>query len=69
MKRILRILLRFIALVALYMIIGWAFGMFENFNFRKMLLMGAVFSGVMLGFCESLRICLQSSYSRLCGGY
>ena len=50
MKRILRILLRFIALVALYMIIGWAFGMFENFNFRKMLLMGAVFSGVMLGF-------------------
>lgn len=52
MKRILRILLRFIALVALYMIIGWAFGMFENFNFRKMLLMGAVFSGVMLGFSE-----------------
>ena len=42
MKQILRILLRFIALVALYMIIGWAFGMFENFNFRKMLLMGAV---------------------------
>ena len=69
MKRILRILLRFIALVALYMIIGWAFGLFENFNFRKMLLMGAVFSGVMLGFSESLRICLQSSYSRLCGGY
>jgi len=34
------------------MIIGWAFGMFENFNFRKMLLMGAVFSGVMLGFSE-----------------
>ena len=39
MKRILRILLRFIALVALYMIIGWAFGMFENFNFRKTLLL------------------------------
>lgn len=52
MKRILRILLRFIALVALYMIIGWAFGMFENFNFWRMLLMGVVFSGVMLGFSE-----------------
>lgn len=52
MKRILRILLQFIALVALYMIIGWVFGMFENFNFRTMLLMGAVFSGVMLGFSE-----------------
>ena len=52
MKRFFSIVLRFIALIALYMIIGWAFGMFENFNFWKMLLMGAVFSGVMLGFSE-----------------
>ncbi len=50
MKPILTIVLRFIALVALYMLIGWAFGMFENFSFWRMLLMGTVFSGIMLGF-------------------
>ena len=52
MKRFLSILLRFIALAALYMLIGWAFGMFEDFNFWRMLLMGGVFSGIMLGFSE-----------------
>ena len=52
MKRILRILLRFVALVALYMLIGWAFGMYEAFSIWRMLLMGAVFSGIMLGFSE-----------------
>ena len=52
MKRILRILLRFVALVALYMLIGWAFGMYEAFSIWRMLLMGEVFSGIMLGFRE-----------------
>ena len=52
MKRILRILLRFVALVALYMLIGWAFGMYETFSIWRMLLMGAVFSGIILGFSE-----------------
>lgn len=52
MKQFFTILLRFIALVALYMLIGWAFGMFETFSVWRMLLMGAVFSGLMLGFSE-----------------
>ena len=52
MKQLFAILLRFIALVALYMLISWAFGMFETFSVWRMLLMGAVFSGIMLGFSE-----------------
>ena len=52
MKRILSIILRYVALVALYMLIGWAFGMYEAFSIWRMLLMGAVFSGIMLGFSE-----------------
>ena len=52
MKRILRILLRFVALVALYMLIGWAFGMYEAFSIWRMLLMGCIFSCIMLGFSE-----------------
>ena len=52
MKQFFTILLRFIALVALYMLVGWAFGMFETFSVWRMLLMGAVFSGIMLGFSE-----------------
>ena len=52
MKRILSIILRYVALVALYMLIGWAFGMYETFSIWRMLLMGAVFSGIMLGFSE-----------------
>ena len=52
MKQFFTILLRFVALVALYMLIGWAFGMFETFSVWRMLLMGAVFSGLMLGFSE-----------------
>lgn len=52
MKQFFTILLRFVALVALYMLIGWAFGMFETFSVWRMLLMGAVFSGIMLGFSE-----------------
>ena len=52
MKRFLSIILRFIALVALYMLIGWIFGMYETFSIWRMLLMGAVFSGIMLGFSE-----------------
>ena len=34
------------------MLIGWAFGMYETFSIWRMLLMGAVFSGIMLGFSE-----------------
>ena len=52
MKRFLSIILRYIALVALYMLIGWAFGMYETFSIWRMLLMGVVFSGIMLGFSE-----------------
>ena len=52
MKRILSIILRYVALVALYMLIGWIFGMYETFSIWRMFLMGAVFSGIMLGFSE-----------------
>lgn len=52
MKRILSIILRYVALVALYMLIGWALGMYETFSIWRMLLMGSVFSGIMLGFSE-----------------
>ena len=52
MKRILSIILRYVALVALYMLIGWAFGMYETFSIWRMFLMGAVFSGIMLGLSE-----------------
>ena len=52
MKRAVSISLRFIALVALYMLIGWAFGMYETFSIWRMLLMGCVFSGIMLGFSD-----------------
>ena len=52
MKRFLSIILRYVALVALYMLIGWAFGMYETFSIWRMLLMGCVFSGIMLGFSE-----------------
>ena len=34
------------------MLIGWALGMYETFSFWRMLLMGVVFSGIMLGFSE-----------------
>ena len=52
MKRFLSIILRYIAMVALYMLIGWAFGMYGTFSIWRMLLMGTVFSGIMLGFNE-----------------
>ena len=52
MKRAVSISLRFVALVALYMLIGWAFGMYETFSFWRMLLMGCIFSSIMLGFSE-----------------
>ena len=34
------------------MLIGWALGMYETFSIWRMLLMGAVFSVIMLGFSE-----------------
>lgn len=52
MKRAVSISLRFVALVALYMLIGWAFGMYETFSIWRMLLIGCIFSGIMLGFSE-----------------
>ena len=52
MKRAVSISMRFVALVALYMLIGWALGMYEAFSICRMLLMGAVLSGIMLGFSE-----------------
>ncbi|MBQ8811406.1 MAG: hypothetical protein IJZ70_03750 [Bacteroidales bacterium] len=61
MKRAVSISLRFIALVALYMLIGWAFGMYETFSIWRMLLMGCVFSGIMLGFSDD-RIILPGCF-------
>ena len=34
------------------MLVSWAFGMYETFSIWRMFLMGAVFSGIMLGFGE-----------------
>ena len=43
MKRILSIILRYVALVVLYMLVSRALGMYEAFSIWRMLLMGAVF--------------------------
>ena len=55
MKRVLSLLLRFITLVALYVIIGYTFGMHNYFSFLRIILMGCVFSGFMLGMSELLQ--------------
>ena len=34
------------------MLVSWALGMYETFSIWRMLLMGAVFSGIMSGFSE-----------------
>ena len=34
------------------MLVSWALGMYEAFSIWRMLLMGAVFSGIMSGFSE-----------------
>lgn len=34
------------------MLVSWALGMYEAFSIWRMLLMGSVFSGIMLGFSE-----------------
>lgn len=56
MKPALSFVLRFVILVILYMVIGFVFGMYESFNFWRMLLMGSVFSGTMLGVSELLKL-------------
>ena len=56
MKQAFSLILRFVILVILYMVIGFVFGMYESFNFWRMLLMGSVFSGPMLGVSELLKI-------------
>ena len=53
MKRIIRILLRFIALVALYMLITWGLSeIFDTFHFWRVLIMGCVFCAIVLAISE-----------------
>ena len=54
MKRILAILLRFVALLVIYMLVGGIFGMYRNFNFWQMLIMGSVVCGIMIAISELL---------------
>ena len=46
------------------MLIGWALGMYWTFSIWRMLLMGAVFSGIMLGF-NTVAVFLENRLERL----
>lgn len=53
MKRFLSILLRFIALVVLYMLITWGLTeIFGTFHFWRVLIMGCVFCAIVLAVSE-----------------
>ena len=53
MKRFLSIVLRFIALVVLYMLITWGLTeIFGTFHFWRVLIMGCVFCAVVLAISE-----------------
>ena len=53
MKRITSLLLRYIALVALYMLITWGLTeIFGTFHFWRVLVMGCVFCAVVLAVSE-----------------
>ena len=53
MKRFLSIVLRFIALVALYMLITWGLAeIFGTFHFWRVLIMGCVFCAIVLAVSE-----------------
>lgn len=53
MKRFLSIVLRFIALVVLYMLITWGLTeIFGTFHFWRVLIMGCVFCAIVLAVSE-----------------
>ena len=53
MKRFISILLRFIALVALYVLITWGLSkIFGTFHFWRVLIMGCVFCAIVLAVSE-----------------
>ena len=53
MKRFLSIVLRFIALVVLYMLITWGLTeIFGTFHFCRVLIMGCVFCAIVLALSE-----------------
>lgn len=54
MKRFLSITLRYIALVALYMLVSWGvMELFGTFNVWRVLIMGCVFCAIVLGISEA----------------
>lgn len=53
MKRFLSIILRYVALVALYMLITWGLSViFGTFHFWRVLIMGCVFCAIVLAISE-----------------
>jgi len=53
MKRFLSIILRYIALVALYMLVSWGvLELFGTFNIWRVLIMGCVFCAIVLAISE-----------------
>lgn len=56
MKRILSIILRYVALVTLYMLVSWSIlEIFGTFNTWRVLIMGCIFCAIVLGISESKR--------------
>ena len=54
MKRFLSIILRYIALVALYMLVSWGvLELFGTFSIWRVLIMGCVFCAIVLAISES----------------
>ena len=53
MKRYLSVILRYVALVALYMLITWGLSeIFGTFHFWRVLVMGCVFCAIVLAISE-----------------
>ena len=53
MKRFLSIILRYVALVALYMLVSWGvLELFGTFSFWRVLIMGCVFCAIVLAISE-----------------
>ena len=54
MKRFLTIILRYVALVALYMLVSWVIlEIFGTFSIWRVLIMGCVFCAIVLAISES----------------
>ena len=53
MKRFLSIILRYVALVALYMLVSWGvLELFGTFSLWRVLIMGSVFCAILLAISE-----------------